>query len=87
MARRGCDLNGLALAAVLFILIAVALVVVVVLGAGMCRLAALSDRQHASALADWGTRVYAIEHEPWTADRAPEGLPVDSQGEAFRATG
>lgn len=71
----------------LFVLIAVAVVVVVVLGVGMCRLAALSDRQHAGALADWGTHCYAIEREPWSADRAPDELPVDSQGEAFRATG
>jgi hypothetical protein len=53
----------------------------------MCRLAALSDRQHASALADWGSHCYAIEREPWTADRAPEETPLDSQGEAFRAAG
>lgn len=71
----------------LFVLIAVAAVVAVVLGLGMCRLAALSDRQHAGALADWGTHCYAIEHEPWTADRAPEEIPFDSQAEAFRATG
>lgn len=71
----------------LFVLIAMALVVAVVLGMGMCRLAALSDRQHASALADWGSHCYAIEREPWTADRAPEETPLDSQGEAFRATG
>ena len=71
----------------LFVLIAVALVVAVVLGVGMCRLAALSDRRQAGALADWVSHCYAIEHEPWTADRPPEKLPFDSQGEAFRATG
>ncbi len=71
----------------LLVLISVALVVAAVLGVGMCRLAALSDRQHANALADWGSHCYAIEREPWTADRAPEELPLDSQGEAFRATG
>jgi hypothetical protein len=72
---------------VLFVLIAVAVVAAVVLGVGMCRLAALSDRQHAGALADWGAQCYAIDREPWTADSVSEQLPLDPQGEAFRATG
>ncbi len=71
----------------LFVLIAVAAALAVVLGVGMCRLAALSDRQHAGALADWDTHCYDIEREPWTVDRAPEEIPFDSQGEAFRAAG
>jgi hypothetical protein len=71
----------------LFVLIVVAVVISVMLGVGMCRLAALSDRHHAGALADWRARRYAIEREPWTANRLSEELPFDAQGEASRATG
>jgi hypothetical protein len=71
----------------LLVIIAVALVAAVTLGMSMCRLAALSDRKQAGALADWSTRCYAIEGEPWSDERAPEELPFDAQGEAFRAAG
>jgi hypothetical protein len=72
---------------VLFVLIAVALMVVVALGVSMCRLAALSDRKQAGALADSLNSCYAIEREPWSTDRPSEERPFDSPGETFRAAG
>jgi hypothetical protein len=72
---------------VLFILIPAALVAAVALGVSMCRLAALSDRNHASALADWMATAYRAERQAWTAERLSEELPFDSRGETFRAAG
>ncbi|HEY4809732.1 MAG TPA: hypothetical protein VIH71_01620 [Solirubrobacteraceae bacterium] len=71
----------------LFVILAIALVAAVTLGMSMCRLAALSDRKQAGALADWNTRSYAIEREPWSVEGSPGELPFDAQGEAFRAAG
>jgi hypothetical protein len=68
-------------------LIAAAVVATVALGVSMCRLAALSDRKHAGALADWAVRGHGVEHEPWTVERLLEELPFDAEGEAFRAAG
>jgi hypothetical protein len=72
---------------VLFVLIPAALVAAVALGVSMCRLAALSDRNQACALADWMAMPYRAERQPRTTERLSEGPPFDSRGETFRATG
>jgi hypothetical protein len=72
---------------VLFVLIPAVLVAAVTLGVSMCRLAALSDRNHAGALADWMASSYRAERQARTADRPSEELPFESQSETFRATG
>jgi hypothetical protein len=71
----------------LLALIPAALVVAALLGVGMCRLAALSDRHQAVALAEWARanrlRAYSVS----AAEARSEERPFDPPGEAFRATG
>jgi hypothetical protein len=61
--------------------------VAALLGLSMCRLAALSDENHAAALAEWVATIYRAEREAAAADR-PAGKPTfDRRGDAFRAAG
>jgi hypothetical protein len=70
----------------LFILIAGALVVVVaMLGLRICRVAALSDRNSALALAEWLAASRLAVHQVVPTDRS--GEQFDSPSEAFRAAG
>jgi hypothetical protein len=71
---------------VLFVVIAAAVVVAVLIGLSMCRLAALSDHDHAVALAEW-IRLSRQSEQPAVDDRFSDQLPLDPPDEAFRATG
>jgi len=72
----------------LLILIASALVVVVaVLGLSICRVAALSDRNSALALAEWLATSHLDDRQVVSMDRAGEQFLRDHPGEAFRAAG
>jgi hypothetical protein len=72
---------------VLLLLIATALVALALFGLSMCRLAALSDHNHAVALAEWIATSYLSEHEAAPAHHPSEQIPSDPRDEAFRATG
>ena len=72
----------------LFILVLGASVVVVaVLGLSICRVAALSDRNSALALAEWLATSHLVVHQVLPADRPGAQLLFDPPGEAFRAAG
>jgi hypothetical protein len=71
-----------------FILIAGALVVVVaVLGLSICRVAALSDRNSALALAEWFATSHLAGRQVVLTDRSGEQFLFDPPDEAFRAAG
>lgn len=63
----------------LYALIAIAWLVLVCVGLTMFRLAALSDRSHAAALAEWISSRYPTRRDE---EQAP-----DHRGGAYRATG
>lgn len=71
----------------LFVLIPAVFVVFALLGLGMCRLAALSDHNHAVALAEWIATSHLTEHKAAHADSAWEQFWFDHRDDAFRATG
>jgi hypothetical protein len=72
----------------LLILIASALVVAVaVLGLSICRVAALSDRNSALALAECLSTSHLDDRQVVPMDRAGEQFLFDHPGEAFRAAG
>jgi hypothetical protein len=72
----------------LFILVLGASVVVVaVLGLSICRVAALSDRNSALALAEWLATSHLVVHQVLPADRPGAQFLFDPPGEAFRAAG
>ncbi len=72
----------------LFVLIAVALVVVVaVLGLSICRVAALSDRNSARALAELIAAGRLAERQATSPGRTGEQFLFEPPGEGFRATG
>jgi hypothetical protein len=71
-----------------FILIAGALVVVVaVLGLGICRVAALSDRNRALALTEWLATSHLTDRQIVPTDRSSAQFLFDHPGEVFRAAG
>ena len=55
----------------------------------MCHLAALSDENHALAVAKWRATSQLAEHETVAVatDRSRTQIQLDSQDDAFRATG
>jgi hypothetical protein len=61
-------------------------VVVALLGFGMCRLAALSDSNHAAAVADWVATSCLPDHG-LVPDHHYEQIPLDPRGGSFRAAG
>jgi hypothetical protein len=70
----------------LFVLVAGALVVLVaVLGLSICRVAALSDRNSALALAEWLATSHLVVHQALPTDRSGTQFFFDPPGEAFRA--
>jgi hypothetical protein len=72
----------------IFILIAGALVVVVMmLGLSICRIAALSDRNSARALAELIAARRLAERQVVSTGRAGEQLLFEASGEAFRTVG
>ncbi|MGD0454783.1 MAG: hypothetical protein ABSB69_14415 [Solirubrobacteraceae bacterium] len=71
----------------LFVLVLAAVVAVALLGLSMCRSAALSDSDHAAALAEWTAASCLAEHEALPADRPREQIPLDPRGGPFPATG
>jgi hypothetical protein len=77
----------LALATVLLVVLPAALLAAILVGVGMCRLAALSDRHHAVALAEW----IAASHRDPPGEMPTQGsagqLRYDRPGEGFRAAG
>ena len=72
---------------VLFVLIPTVSVAIAWFGLSMCRLAALSDDNHAVALAEWIATSYLAEHKAVPADHPCEQIPFDHRGETFGATG
>ena len=64
----------------------VLIVVVAALGLGVCRLAALSDRNDALDLAE-GFATSLGDRQVLPTDRAGEQSPFDPPSEAFRAAG
>jgi hypothetical protein len=85
--RRTARPRVLALGYVLLILISTTLLVAAMFGLSMCRLAALSDKKHAIAWAEWIATSYLTEHKAVSTDSPREQLPFDSRDDAFRATG
>jgi hypothetical protein len=71
----------------LFVLIPAVLIVAALFGVGMCRLAALSDRQQEFALAEWIRANEVRASSSSSAEAQSEERPIDPPGEAFRATG
>ena len=71
----------------LFVLVPAAVAAIALLGLSMCRLAALSDSNHAAALAEWTAASYLAEHEALPVDRPREQIPFEPRGGRFRATG
>jgi hypothetical protein len=72
---------------VLFIVIAGVLVMMAaLLGWSMCRVAALSDRDHAISLAEWKAMSYLADSEVAAQDRPGEQI-FGSPGKAYRAAG
>ncbi|MGO9322269.1 MAG: hypothetical protein ACLQBY_15910 [Solirubrobacteraceae bacterium] len=71
----------------LFVLVPAAVVAVALLGLSMCRLAALSDSDHAVALAEWTAAGCLAEQKAVPADRPREQISIDPRGGPFRATG
>jgi Tfp pilus assembly protein PilX len=72
---------------VLFVVILAATVAVALLGLGMCRLSALSDRRHTVELAEWIAASSAVEQDMQPAEPAHAQILFDGRGETFRATG
>jgi hypothetical protein len=71
----------------LFVLIPAVLLVAALFGVGMCRLAALSDRHHEVAVAEWILANELRASSASAAEAQSEEHPFDPPGEAFRATG
>jgi Tfp pilus assembly protein PilX len=72
---------------VLLVLILIAFVVFALLGLGMCHLAALSDENHALAVAKWIATSHLAEHEAMPAERPRTQIQFDFPDDAFHATG
>ncbi len=71
-------------------MIPAAVAAVALLGLSMCRLAALSDRNQALALAEWiaaGERGERGEHKAGTGELSREQITFDPRRGPFRATG
>jgi hypothetical protein len=72
----------------LFILIACAVVALfVVLGLGMCRLAALSDRESALAITEWIATRQPADRQEAPPGYAGEQSLLDLPGKIFRSAG
>ena len=71
----------------LFVIIPAAVAAVALLGLSMCRLAALSDRNQAVALAEWIATSYRVEHRPGSGELSREQITLDPRRGPFRATG
>jgi Tfp pilus assembly protein PilX len=70
------------------ILIAGAVVVVLaMLGLGMCRLAALSDRKRALAITEWIATRHLSDRQAAFPGRSGEQSLLDPPGEVFRTAG
>ena len=67
----------------LLVVIPAVLLAVALLGLGMCRLAALSDRHHAAALEEWILATRLSRQRPPVAEQRP----FDAPGGRFHATG
>jgi hypothetical protein len=71
------------LRAVIYVLIPLAWLAVVFLGLTMCRVGALSDRLHASALAEWVASTPHAERETFSLETLADQRPYRNR----RATG
>jgi hypothetical protein len=72
---------------VIFILIPIAVLALALLGLSVCRVAAISDRKQAVALAEWSALSHGSEFADAPAERSREQMPFAPPSGPFRATG